>query len=51
LLVIAKPGPFVHAEINYGGLPDFVCPIKNPKIEAMLNHKYEQVLWIGSLYA
>lgn len=51
LLVIAKPGPFIHAEINYGGLPDFVCPIKNPKIEAMLDHKYEQVLWSGSEYA
>ena len=50
LLVIAKPGPFVHAEINYGGLPDFVCPIKNPKIEAMLNHRHEQVVWPGSEY-
>jgi beta-galactosidase len=24
LKVIAKPGPFVHAELNYGGLPNWV---------------------------
>jgi len=48
LLVIAKPGPFIHADTNYGGLPDFVCPLNNPEIEAMLNHRGEPVIWPGS---
>ena len=48
LLVIAKPGPFIHAETNYGGLPDFVCPANNPEIEAMLDHAGRAVTWPGS---
>lgn len=30
--VIAKPGPFIHAETVYGGLPDVTCPRNNPAI-------------------
>jgi beta-galactosidase len=37
LLVCAKPGPFIHAETNYGGLPDFVNPDRNPKIRPWRN--------------
>ncbi len=46
--VIAKPGPFIHAEVNYGGLPDWVCPLHNPKIEALLNAGGEAEVWAGS---
>ncbi len=48
LLVIAKPGPFIHGETNYGGLPDFVCPVNNAEIEAMLDHRGNPVTWSGS---
>jgi len=48
LLVVAKPGPFIHAETNYGGLPDFVCPLNSPEIEAMLDHRGRPVTWPGS---
>jgi beta-galactosidase len=48
LSVIAKPGPFIHAEVNYGGLPDWVCPLNNPKIEALLNAGGEAETWAGS---
>jgi beta-galactosidase len=37
LRVIAKPGPFIHAEVNYGGLPDWVCPDADPAFEALLD--------------
>lgn len=33
LSVILKPGPFVHGELPYGGLPDYVDPAANPAIE------------------
>ncbi len=48
LPVIAKPGPFIHGEVNYGGLPDWVCPTFNPAIEALLNSRGEPELWSGS---
>lgn len=48
LLVVAKPGPFIHAETNYGGLPDFVCPLNSHEIEAMLDHRGRPVTWPGS---
>ncbi|GAA3657226.1 hypothetical protein GCM10022224_020400 [Nonomuraea antimicrobica] len=35
--VVAKPGPFIHAEVNYGGLPDWVCPDADPAIEPLLD--------------
>jgi beta-galactosidase len=37
LKVIAKPGPFIHAEVTYGGLPDWVCPDADPEIEPLLD--------------
>jgi len=49
LQVIAKPGPFIHAEINYGGLPDWVCPAHNPDIEPLLDAAGQPVCWSGSL--
>ncbi|WP_214111042.1 beta-galactosidase [Acrocarpospora catenulata] len=47
LKVIAKPGPFIHAETNYGGLPDWVCPRTNPAIEPLLDAKGEASAWLG----
>ena len=48
LSVIAKPGPFIHAETNYGGLPDWICPLHNPQVEPQLNARGETVDWTGS---
>ncbi|MFC5800135.1 beta-galactosidase [Streptomyces formicae] len=48
LRVIAKPGPFIHAETNYGGLPDWICPTADPTVEAMLDANGEPVRWSGS---
>ncbi|MEO3862699.1 beta-galactosidase [Acrocarpospora sp. B8E8] len=47
LRVIAKPGPFIHAETNYGGLPDWVCPRTNPAIEPLLDARGEMSAWLG----
>ena len=47
LKVIAKPGPFVHAELNYGGLPNWVCPSFNPAIEAMMGASGMPFSWGG----
>jgi len=33
LYAVAKPGPFVHSELNIGGLPDVTSPSFNPEIE------------------
>lgn len=46
--VIAKPGPFIHAETNYGGLPDWICPLTDPQIEAALDAHGDPVRWNGS---
>jgi len=48
LPVIAKPGPFIHGEVNYGGLPDWVGPTFNPAIEAPLKSRGEPEPWSGS---
>lgn len=48
LMVIAKPGPFIHAEVNYGGLPDWTCPSNNTKIEALLNSDDKPEYWSGA---
>ncbi|MEV0621126.1 beta-galactosidase [Nonomuraea sp. NPDC050404] len=45
LRVIAKPGPFVHAELNYGGLPDWVCPDADPSFEPLLDARGEPSRW------
>lgn len=47
LLVIAKPGPFVHAELNYGGLPDWVCPWHDSAIEPLRNAEGQPQTWSG----
>jgi beta-galactosidase len=47
LYLIAKPGPFVHAELDYGGLPDRVCPLEDPSIEPMRGHDGEALKWTG----
>jgi beta-galactosidase len=49
LSVIAKPGPFIHAETNYGGLPDWICPLVNPDVEATLDAFGNTVRWPGSV--
>lgn len=43
LHLVLKPGPFVHAELRYGGLPDYVDPDHNPRIEP-------EMLGTGALY-
>ncbi|NUW34334.1 beta-galactosidase [Nonomuraea sp. SMC257] len=48
LKVVAKPGPFVHAELTYGGLPDWVCPERNPAIEPVLDASGEPARWADS---
>jgi beta-galactosidase len=48
LAVIAKPGPFIHAETNYGGLPDWVCPLSDPAIEPSLRADGSPLLWMGA---
>ena len=36
---VAKPGPFIHSEVNVGGLPDLVCPKFSPQVPpARRNH-------------
>jgi len=49
LWVLAKPGPFCHGELNYGGLPDFVCPLVRPEIEPVRSSDGTPVTWWGSL--
>ncbi len=48
LAVIAKPGPFIHGETNYGGLPDWVCPSNNPQIEPLVDAQENDCTWIGA---
>lgn len=45
LMMIVKPGPFIHAELNYGGLPDWVSPERDPSFEPMLDSKNRIVRW------
>ncbi len=46
LMVIAKPGPFIHAETDFGGLPDYVQPIiGNPLIEPMMDSNNMPKFW------
>jgi beta-galactosidase len=45
LYVLLKPGPFIHAETDFGGLPDFVSPEYNSSIDPMLNGRGEQRKW------
>jgi beta-galactosidase len=45
LLMIAKPGPFVHSELNVGGLPDLVCPSYNPEVSPVRRHHGRPAIW------
>lgn len=42
--VIVKPGPFIHAETDFNGLPDNVSPDDDPEIEKMLDGKGKAVV-------
>jgi beta-galactosidase len=45
LYILLKPGPFIHAETDFGGLPDFVSPEYNSSIDPMLNGRGERRKW------
>lgn len=45
LLAVLKPGPFVHSELNIGGLPDSASPSFNPDVAPSLDHRGEAVIW------
>jgi len=45
LWAIAKPGPFIHAETNFGGLPDWLSPTNNPAITAWQNAQGQANTW------
>jgi beta-galactosidase len=42
---IVKPGPFIHAETNFGGLPEYVGGDPVNGIEPMLNAAQEPKIW------
>ncbi len=44
-LAIAKPGPFVHSELNVGGLPDAVSPSFADGIEPVRDHRGAPMRW------
>jgi beta-galactosidase len=48
LSVMLKPGPFCHAELNYGGLPDRISPLWNTSLRAQLDCDGAPVTWWGS---
>jgi beta-galactosidase len=43
--LVAKPGPFVHSELNIGGLPDVTSPSFNPGIEPVRMHSGKPLYW------
>ncbi|MBX7071534.1 MAG: beta-galactosidase [Pirellulales bacterium] len=45
LYMIVKPGPFIHSELNIGGLPDIVSPSFNPGIPAARRHHGRPAYW------
>lgn len=45
VMAIAKPGPFVHSELNIGGLPDWVSPSYAPDIQPMLRWDGTPLTW------
>ncbi|NOZ87959.1 MAG: hypothetical protein GXP49_17195 [Deltaproteobacteria bacterium] len=45
LFMIAKPGPFVHSELNIGGLPDVTSPTFNKEICSVRMHDGQELLW------
>lgn len=48
LYAVAKPGPFIHAELDYGGLPDRVSPLQDRSIEPLRDHGGAAITWSGS---
>ena len=44
-LMILKPGPFIHSELNIGGLPDLVSPSFNPEIHPLRRHHGGPAYW------
>ncbi len=46
LCLVLKPGPFCHAELNYGGLPDRVRP--GPQLAAQKSVLGADVTWVGA---
>ncbi|MDD5643971.1 MAG: beta-galactosidase [bacterium] len=51
LYCIVKPGPFIHAETDYGGLPDYVEPVAESGIEPIRNALGEPTVWHKALPA
>ncbi|MFZ5817942.1 MAG: beta-galactosidase [Bacillota bacterium] len=45
LRAILKPGPFIHAEVDFGGLPDRLDSRQNPQVEAMRDAAGQLRLW------
>lgn len=45
LWAIAKPGPFVHSELNIGGLPDAASPTFDSEIEPMRRRDGSPLRW------
>jgi beta-galactosidase len=45
LWAVAKPGPFVHSELNIGGLPDGTSPSFGAAIEPVRTHEGKPLLW------
>ena len=45
LWMILKPGPFVHSELNVGGLPDLVCPSFHQEIAPARRHHGKPAYW------
>ena len=45
LLGIFKPGPFVHSELNVGGLPNMATPTFSSEIDAMRRSDDRPVVW------
>jgi beta-galactosidase len=45
LWMLAKPGPFVHSELNIGGLPDVTSPTFNAGIEPVRVHDGKPLFW------
>lgn len=44
LWAVVKPGPYIHAELTFGGLPDWAAAEKGSGIEPLVNNKGEPAL-------
>lgn len=51
LWAVVKPGPFIYAETNFGGLPDWVSPDEDKKIEPFLDNNGKPRNWHKTLPA